>query len=65
MPREQHDDLRVLTVKESAAESGLSLSTFKRELRAGRGPAVVQLSKRRVGIRRIDFASWLAARVRS
>ena len=59
------DDLKLLTVAEWAFLAGLSLATAKRTMREGKGPATVRLSKRRIGIRRIDYASWLAARVRS
>jgi predicted DNA-binding transcriptional regulator AlpA len=59
-----NDDLRVLTVKESAEWAGLSLSTFKRLQRDGEGPAIVQLSERRIGIRFIDLTRWLAERMR-
>jgi len=58
-----HND-RVLTVKESAAFAALSLSTFKRIIRAGDGPAIVKLSERRIGIREGDLTRWLAERIR-
>jgi predicted DNA-binding transcriptional regulator AlpA len=58
------DDLKVLTVAECAALSGLSLATAKRLMRDGKGPPTIQLSERRVGIRRIDFARWQEARLR-
>ena len=41
-----------------------SLATAKRLLRDGDGPAVVQLSERRIGIRTIDHTRWLAERMR-
>jgi len=64
MPGEQHDDLRVLTIQEWAALTGISLVTAKRLLRDGGGPAIVQLSERRIGIRTIDHSRWVAERIR-
>jgi predicted DNA-binding transcriptional regulator AlpA len=59
------EDQRVLTVQEAAKLNGLSWMTFKRLLKDGDGPQVVQLSPRRIGIRLIDNAKWQAARLRS
>ena len=58
------DDLRVLTIQEWAGLTGISLATAKRLLREGDGPAVIQLSERRIGIRTIDHTRWLAERMR-
>jgi predicted DNA-binding transcriptional regulator AlpA len=59
------DDLRVLTIQEWCALTGISEATGKRLLRDGDGPAVIQLSARRIGIRTIDHSRWLAERMRS
>jgi predicted DNA-binding transcriptional regulator AlpA len=64
MENDSNFDLRVLTIQEWAALTGFSLATAKRLLRDGDGPAVVQLSERRIGIRTIDHTRWLAERMR-
>jgi predicted DNA-binding transcriptional regulator AlpA len=56
---------RVLTLAQWAALNSISRTTAKRLVAAGRGPKVVQLSERRIGIREIDNAAWQAARVRN
>lgn len=65
--RQEHltaDDLKVLTFKQWCSLNGISITTGKRLFAAGDGPAVVQLSPRRKGIRMIDNARWLEARTR-
>ncbi|MGY6282640.1 helix-turn-helix transcriptional regulator [Methylorubrum extorquens] len=42
----------------------LSRSTMYRLINAGRGPRVLKLSERRVGVRRDDLDAWLAGRER-
>ncbi|MBA8912268.1 helix-turn-helix transcriptional regulator [Methylorubrum thiocyanatum] len=42
----------------------LSRSTMYRLINAGRGPRVLKLSERRIGIRRNDLDAWLASRDR-
>jgi predicted DNA-binding transcriptional regulator AlpA len=57
--------MRVMTVEEFCDVNGLSYHTGKRLLKSGAGPKVVQLSKRRVGIRIADALAWQESRVRS
>jgi predicted DNA-binding transcriptional regulator AlpA len=40
----------------------LSRSTMYRLINAGRGPRLLKLSERRVGVRRDDLDAWLASR---
>jgi predicted DNA-binding transcriptional regulator AlpA len=58
------EDQRVLTVIEAARLIGVSLATLKRIFADGGGPPIVQISKRRVGIRVSDLRRWLDSRVR-
>ena len=51
----------VLSFRAACSETNLSMSTLRRLVKAGRGPRVVQLSERRVGIRRVDLEDWLSA----
>lgn len=44
--------------------ANLSRSTMYRLINAGRGPRVLKLSERRVGVRRDDLDAWLAGRER-
>jgi predicted DNA-binding transcriptional regulator AlpA len=55
---------RVLTLKEFADLNSLGLRTVKRLIHDGKGPKVIQITERRVGIREADAAEWQAARVR-
>ena len=67
MPRDQHltaDDLKVMTVPEWATLNSLSIFTAKKLLAEGQGPRVIQLSKRRIGIRVIDARRWQEERMR-
>jgi hypothetical protein len=58
------DDLKVMTVPEWAQSNSLSLFTAKAIIARGEGPPVIQLSKRRIGIRVIDNARWQEQRIR-
>jgi predicted DNA-binding transcriptional regulator AlpA len=58
------EDLRVLSLKDFAAMMGLSLITVKRLIAAGEGPPLIQLSKRRVGVRLGDARRWQESRMR-
>jgi hypothetical protein len=58
------EDQKVLTVAEWCELNGLSEPTGKRLLASGDGPSVIQLSKRRVGIRLGDNRRWQESRVR-
>ncbi|WP_147026074.1 helix-turn-helix transcriptional regulator [Methylobacterium oxalidis] len=52
----------VLRFSTACQECGLSVSTMRRLIRAGRGPRILQLSERRIGIRRTDLDEWLTSR---
>lgn len=56
---------RVRSLREAAALLGVSISTIRREVRAGTGPKLVRLSPRRVGISEADLAAWLQSRRQS
>jgi predicted DNA-binding transcriptional regulator AlpA len=59
------EDQRVLTIIEAARLIGVSLATIKRIIADGSGPPIVQIGKRRIGIRVCDLRRWLDGRVRS
>jgi predicted DNA-binding transcriptional regulator AlpA len=52
----------ILDRKEVAKRVDLSIPTIWREQQAGRFPAFVQLSARRVGLRESDLKEWLDGR---
>ena len=54
----------ILTVAEIAKLLGVSIATVRRGIRAGCGPRVVQLSRRRIGVRQSDFEAHLEAHLR-
>jgi predicted DNA-binding transcriptional regulator AlpA len=56
-------DERVVTEREAAAACGIHISTLRRAVSAGKGPAVVRLSDRRIGYRIRDLRAWLDAKV--
>jgi hypothetical protein len=56
--------LQVMTVEQTAAREGTSRITLLRQIRAGNGPRVIQLSAKRVGIRVCDYREWQEARMR-
>lgn len=47
--------LNVLTTKQAAAATGISISTLRRVMGTPKGPPVVRLSARRLGIVRITY----------
>ena len=53
---------KVMTFSEVAEAAGISLSTLRREIARGAGPAVVSLSPRRKGVRSSDYHRWLYSR---
>jgi excisionase family DNA binding protein len=55
---------KVRTWKEAANATGLSVATLRRLVDRGEGPAVTQLSDRRVGFRESHLNKWLNGRVR-
>jgi len=59
------DELKVLTIKQWAELNSLSFQTAKNMISAGDGPRIVQLTKRRIGIRVIDNRIWQEERLRS
>jgi hypothetical protein len=60
----RHYDDKVLTFQAWCALNSLSPATGRRILKSGEGPAVVQLSPRRIGISLRANREWLAARAR-
>jgi hypothetical protein len=56
------DDLVVDPLRVVATECRMSLATLRREIAAGRGPKVTQLSARRFGVQRRHRREWLDAR---
>jgi len=58
------NDLQVLTFAEWCELNRFSIATGNRILARGEGPPVIQLSKRRLGIRVGDNRRWQESRVR-
>lgn len=54
-------DERVISEKEAAEACGFSTVTLRRRIAAGKGPPVVRLSERRIGIRVGDLRRWIEA----
>lgn len=52
----------VVRLKTAAAEAGVSIATFRRFVKAGRGPRIVRLSDRVHGVRRCDLDAWIESR---
>jgi hypothetical protein len=59
------DDLLVLTFREWCALNGISRDTGKRIIKSGRGPKVLQLAPRRIGITIAANRSWQQAMERA
>jgi predicted DNA-binding transcriptional regulator AlpA len=59
------EDLKVLTLPEIATLEGTSVATLKRTMDDGLGPKVIQLSKRRIGVRVLDYRKWQEQRLRA
>ena len=59
------DDLRVITLQETAKALGVSFATLQRMNIRGEGPKTIRLSPRRIGVRIIDLKEWQQERVRS
>jgi predicted DNA-binding transcriptional regulator AlpA len=55
---------RVDSFREWCRRCGFSEATGRRLLASGRGPRVVRLSERRIGIRERDHLAWLEIRSR-
>jgi hypothetical protein len=58
------DELAFISLHEYALRRGVSMATVKREIKAGNGPKLTQLSKRRVGIRLDHYREDCDRRVR-
>ena len=54
--------MRILSLKETADRSDLSLRQLQRLIAAGDGPPTFQLSKRRVGVDEAGHEAWLLSR---
>ena len=52
-------DDEIIDLRESARIANISLSTLRRGIDAGDGPAVTRMSARRVGIRWGALRAWL------
>jgi hypothetical protein len=57
------DLLRVYSIEEWAALSGISKRSCEELLATGEGPPLVRLTPKRRGIRAIDLANWQLARL--
>ena len=64
LPWLRGSDASVLSFREWCQLNGIGERTGRRILKSGNGPAVVQLSERRIGIRLGDNRTWQASRVR-
>jgi predicted DNA-binding transcriptional regulator AlpA len=63
MGGESHRD-RVLSFRHWCEINNFSKATGHRLIKAGDGPPILQLSKRRIGIRESDNAAWQSSRAR-
>lgn len=54
----------VLSFRSACETANLSSSTLRRLVKAGRGPRLLKLSDRRIGVRRADLDEWLTSRLR-
>jgi predicted DNA-binding transcriptional regulator AlpA len=52
-------DDEIIDLRESARIANISLSTLRRRIDAGDGPAVTRMSVRRVGVRWGALRAWL------
>lgn len=55
---------RVITLKQAAESTGLSVATLRRLIDRGEGPSITQLSVRRFGFRESHLIEWLDSRIR-
>lgn len=53
---------RILSKRETAATTTLSMSSVMREVRAGNFPSPVRIGPRRIGWRSSDVAEWIKNR---
>jgi predicted DNA-binding transcriptional regulator AlpA len=61
----ERDDRRVMTLTEWCQLNSFSVDTGKRLIKSGRGPRVLQLSDRRIGITVAANREWQQARERA
>lgn len=61
---ERRRSRRVLSFRAWCALHGFSPDTGRRILASGKGPKVIQLSDRRIGIREDHNAEWQESRIR-
>jgi prophage regulatory protein len=52
----------VVPFQAAARELGLHPATLRRMCKTGRGPTLLRLSERRLGIRRGDLEDWIKTR---
>lgn len=57
--------MRIISLQEAATRSNRALRTLQRQIAAGDGPPVVEISPRRRGILETDFENWLLAHQRT
>lgn len=56
--------MRILTLTEVAERLSCSRRTVERSIDRGEGPALTQISERRIGVAEMDFEKWIAQRRR-
>jgi hypothetical protein len=61
----ERDDRRVMSFYQWCELNGLSKDTGRRLIKAGKGPKILQLSPRRIGITVAANRAWQAARERA
>ncbi|MEE8630207.1 MULTISPECIES: helix-turn-helix transcriptional regulator [Methylobacterium] len=54
----------VVNFNAACEAANLSISTMRRLVKAGRGPRILRLSERRIGIRRDDLDEWINSRTK-
>jgi hypothetical protein len=64
-PYERDDDYRVMRFKVWFDSKGFSVPTGRRLVRSGKGPRIVQLSARTIGVTVKDDREWTEARIRT
>jgi hypothetical protein len=64
-PYERDDDYRVMRFKTWCDSKGFSVPTGRRLVRSGKGPRIVQLSERTIGVTVKDDREWTEARIRA
>jgi len=62
--RDSRDDLRVIRYKDWYESKGMSKWAADRMRRAGKGPRIVQLGPRMIGVTVRDDREWTEARIR-